>query len=439
MLFALLAALSPEASAFCGTYVGQAGANLENRASQIAVARQGTRTTLTMNNDYEGDATDFAFLVPVPTVLAAEDIRLADASVFSVLDNFSAPRLVSYTCDSDGADADWADTGRAQTTEVSETEYPTDDAVTVEAAYALGAYEIVVLSATESAGLLNWLDSVGYSVPAESAELLQEYIDGGSYFFAAQVSLDRAPEAGEYLSPLRLSYASEVFSLPVRLGTVNSTGEQDLVLYMLTDLEDGAVGISNYPEIAIPDECMFEEDLFASFGDFYEGRLADTVENGRNIYQRSGWMREYSWEMSWCDPCSGDPPNLYELGSLGFTAQEGWFTRLHLRYAPGDVDQDVVLYASGLQESQQQRYIVYDACLEGEYNVCETITVAPEEQCGNADDGDGFDVTCVASDGSAAPDDTTATATLGCGCNGVGGNAWLGGGILALLARRRRP
>ena len=50
-----------------------------------------------MSNDFEGDAKDFAMVVPVPTVLKKEDIRVVDQSIFDKLDAYSGPRLVEYT------------------------------------------------------------------------------------------------------------------------------------------------------------------------------------------------------------------------------------------------------------------------------------------------------------------------------------------------------
>ena len=55
-LFCCIAA--PEASAFCGFYVAKADTKLYNQASQVAIARSGKQTVLTMANDYQGEAKD---------------------------------------------------------------------------------------------------------------------------------------------------------------------------------------------------------------------------------------------------------------------------------------------------------------------------------------------------------------------------------------------
>ena len=48
------------ASAFCGFYVAGGGAELFNNATQVVLMREGTRTVLSMQNNYQGPPSDFA-------------------------------------------------------------------------------------------------------------------------------------------------------------------------------------------------------------------------------------------------------------------------------------------------------------------------------------------------------------------------------------------
>ena len=91
-----LFAAAPAAWAFCGFYVSKADATLYNQASQVVIARDGDRTILTMANDYQGEVKDFAIVVPVPTVLEKEQVRIGEQKIIERLDEFSAPRLVEY-------------------------------------------------------------------------------------------------------------------------------------------------------------------------------------------------------------------------------------------------------------------------------------------------------------------------------------------------------
>jgi hypothetical protein len=83
-LFAALALLlfiafaSTPASAFCGFYVGKADAKLFNEASQVILVRDGRLTVISMRNDFQGDLSEFALVVPVPAVLQRSQIHIGD-------------------------------------------------------------------------------------------------------------------------------------------------------------------------------------------------------------------------------------------------------------------------------------------------------------------------------------------------------------------------
>ena len=92
---AVLAAPSA-AHAFCGFYVSGADARLFNNATQVVMMRAGTRTVLSMQNNYQGPPADFAMVVPVPVVLQKENVKTLPREIFDRVDQLSAPRLVEY-------------------------------------------------------------------------------------------------------------------------------------------------------------------------------------------------------------------------------------------------------------------------------------------------------------------------------------------------------
>ena len=87
---------APGALAFCGFYVTKADTTLFNRASKVVLARDGDRTVVTMANDFQGDPTEFAVVIPVPTLLTRGQIHVGDQAVIDHLDAYTAPRLVEY-------------------------------------------------------------------------------------------------------------------------------------------------------------------------------------------------------------------------------------------------------------------------------------------------------------------------------------------------------
>ena len=358
------------AAAFCGTYVGSPGVELTNQTSQVIIARQGDKTTLTLANDYQGDATDFAMLIPVPVVLGEDDIRTVGPELFQRFNDYSAPRIVTYECSDFYYDDDMLNSGGGDDgggwAEEGDSEPPP---VVVEGEYAIGIYDIVILSATESGALIDWLTDNGYGANEQAEEMLTEYIEDGQLFFAAKVNLEDASEEGTTLEPIQFTYESEAFGLPVRLGTLNSPGEQDVVMFILTDDSDGQVMISNYSEITIEDECMVDVEAEGGASNYYGSQFSGAwADEGTG----EGWITEYAWATSSCDPCPTDPPTNEELEQAGYegNSYDSYFTRLRVRYTAEAATQDIMLYTSGIRSTEQIRFIDYNVEMEDRFEVC---------------------------------------------------------------------
>jgi hypothetical protein len=99
-LAAMLAQVSAgPAAAFCGFYVAKADSKLFNKSSKVVLTRDGNQTAITMASDYEGEAREFALVIPVPTFIERKQIGVVDSKTIDHLDAYSAPRLVEYSDD----------------------------------------------------------------------------------------------------------------------------------------------------------------------------------------------------------------------------------------------------------------------------------------------------------------------------------------------------
>src|SRR5262249_7965657 len=117
--------------------------------------------------------------------------------------------------------------------------------VTIEAQYTVGEYDILILSAKESLGLETWLRDNGYRLPPGASPVLGSYLKQGMKFFVARVNLAEQAKLGyTYLRPLQIAFESPKFMLPIRLGTVNADGPQELFVFALT--RKGRVETTNY-------------------------------------------------------------------------------------------------------------------------------------------------------------------------------------------------
>ncbi|MCE2718322.1 MAG: DUF2330 domain-containing protein [Dolichospermum sp.] len=379
LVSALLAVLcfAPTAWAFCGFYVAKADTKLYNQASQVILARDGNRTVLTMANDFQGDVKDFAIVVPVPTVLQKEQVHVAEPKIIERLDAFSAPRLVEYF-DSDPCAPvykmnDMRPMQSAAPPDIS-TQEDSSLGVTVEAKFNVGEYDIVILSAKESGGLETWLNRNGYKIPQGAKELLKPYIRSGMKFFVAKVNLDKFAESGyQFLRPLQISYESRKFMLPIRLGMVNATKEQDLIIYILSP--KGQAEITNYRTVKVPSDVNIPVFVKNQFGDFYKSMF----QNSYTKEDKKVGFLEYAWDMSTCDPCAAEPLNNEELKQAGvfwlndnsdsnspiapgfrsrFPSSSVFITRLHVRYTRNKFPEDLIFQETAQRDSFQGRYIL---------------------------------------------------------------------------------
>ena len=391
---------SHTAHAFCGFYVGRADASLFNEASQAIMVRDGTHTVISMQNDYKGEAKEFALVVPVPQVLQRGQINVGERKLFEHIDAYSGPRLVEYfdpdPCTRPARDM-MLQSAPLPASASAKMEARRERAlgVTVEAQYTVGEYDIVILSAKESDGLETWLTQNGYRIPRGASKALAPYIRQNMKFFVARVNLaERAKTGLTWLRPLQFAFDSEKFMLPIRLGMVNAQGPQDLVIYLLT--KNGRVETTNYRTIKLPANMDVPVYLKNEFPAFYKS-LFDSQTKRENL---RAVFTEYVWDMGWCDPCAADPLSPDELRQAGVFwldssavapgsptiapaptgimprrlpmpggAQPVILTRLHVRYAPDTFPEDLMFQETKDRENFQARYVLRHAW-KGDPNAC---------------------------------------------------------------------
>ncbi|MBK7682152.1 MAG: DUF2330 domain-containing protein [Bacteroidetes bacterium] len=189
LISALVLMTTLQADAFCGFYVARADAKLFNKTSQVILVRNGERSTITMSSDFQGNVKDFAMVIPVPTVLQREDIRVVNRSIFDQFDAYSGPRLVEYhdqaPCNRylyEDALMSKTTTAKNAAAEMSTREEADEYKVAVIARYTVDEYDIEILSAKESDGLERWLNDHGYKIPDGAKEVLEPYIKSNMKF-----------------------------------------------------------------------------------------------------------------------------------------------------------------------------------------------------------------------------------------------------------------
>ena len=362
---------------FCGFYAARAGSTLYNQSSKVVIVQDNQYQSVTMASDFKGDAKDFAMVVPVPNILKRHQISVVNNNIITHLDNYTAPRLVEYFDSSPCYRVLASPVMRAPVRRMAAKPASGSRSlgVKIEAKYAVGVYDILILSAKESNGLVTWLKQNKYQLPKGAEPVINSYLAMGMKFFVAKVNMQRQAKTGfSYLKPIRITYYSSKFMLPIRLGMLNSNGPQELFVYHLN--RKGRVVTTNYPNVKLSTNKEIPVYVKKDFGTFYKAMFENLVKrNGRRAV-----FLEYAWDMNWCDPCAADPLSKNELKQLGVfwvvppqktandrrptpvfrggNARNVFVTRLHLTYDKQHFPRDLAFKATNNRENFQGRFIV---------------------------------------------------------------------------------
>lgn len=384
--FAGLLAFQSTAWAFCGFYVATADEPLVNKASRVVLVRNGEHTVVTMASDVHGDPKQFALVIPVPTVIRREQVRIVNPEIVEHLEAYSKPRLVQYfdrdPCAPVMALALPPPPPPAPYIPPPEVSVRPPAGVRIEAAFNVEEYDILVLSADDSDGLIAWLNRNGYKMPAGAGPVVGSYLKQHMHFFVAKVNLERIQNSPTgFLRPIRVEYDTPKFMLPIRLGTVNAQGAQDMIVLALTTT--GRVDVTNYRTVRMPVENV-PEYISGRFGAFYDAMFARQLKSAGG----SAVFLEYAWPMAantgLCDPCSSIPMTQQELDELGaawpqevqayhqggFGGPSGFITRLHVRYDRAHFPEDLQFQETPDTERYQARTIIQVAVKRHDTSSC---------------------------------------------------------------------
>ena len=297
------------ALAFCGFYVAKADAKLFNRASQVAIVRDGDRTVLTMANDFQGDPKEFAIVVPVPTVLSkrADPRRRPGAPrpprrlLLAAAGRVLRPRPLPALETDRAVDVSAAPQKSAAELQVGHGQeprrhdrgplhrrrvrHPDPLGARVERPRDVAPAERLSDSRMAPSSVLAQLH------PPEHALLRREGEPGGA----------GAPRLSATCAPSRSPTSRRSSCCPCAWARSTRDGPQELFVYMLT--RKGRVETTNYRTVRLPSDLEVPVYVKDEFPAFYKALFTEQVRRER---MHSVFL-EYAWDMNWCDPCASAP------------------------------------------------------------------------------------------------------------------------------------
>jgi len=253
---------------------------------------------LILSVSFEGDAEDFAWVIPVPD---KPEIAVTDAELFWELSDFTRTEIPSpgFGCAFGGLT-------------------PGDqDGVDVIEEQVVGPYATAILSATNATALADWLNANGYIFPEDGEEIISEYIEKEWYFVATKINAVEE-DTGDALTegaiePIVLSFASEEIVYPLRITSLSATSPE-VLLYVFAD------------HVMVPEQYP----LYIGYGRWYEN----------------------SFSLEFADKVSVEDLSDYEilpvLVSLCLSGDEFYLTKLRGTVTADQmVDIELVRYAEG--------------------------------------------------------------------------------------------
>jgi MYXO-CTERM domain-containing protein len=185
---------------------------IDQTGEQIVFSVEPGKVTATIQIAYQGEAQDFAWVVPVP---GQPDIRVGAQGFFGVVEQATAPQWYLQ----------WQNTGGQCGFFSPEEDFAAgppnagggDDEVVVLAEEQVGPFETVTLAAKDATKLIEWLDGHGFFQPDGSVEIMDHYIDQGLNFVAMKLGQD---EGTGDIQPIVLEMDSDEPCVPLVLTRI---------------------------------------------------------------------------------------------------------------------------------------------------------------------------------------------------------------------------
>ena len=207
----------------------------------LAVHPGGNKVTYVVRNLYDGQASEFAWVLPVPNT--PTDVVAQDSSaLFDGLDAATRPNfMISPTYTGGGVGCACGCPASGMQAGAS------SEIVQVEASGQAGIYRWAALTSTGSDALLGWLNANGYSVPAAAGPVLDGYIGQGMHFLAVRVRENTAPTAGgqSEIPPIQFTVATTQRFYPMTISQVSAAAETEVILYVLAAHRSEAANLAN--------------------------------------------------------------------------------------------------------------------------------------------------------------------------------------------------
>jgi len=302
----------------------------------VPVAQQAERIIFTMNADdtitayvqinYTGDAPDFSWVVPVPTV---PEIDVAEIDLFDELDRLTQPIIMAPPI----PDCVFRNQNLMFESDMVMSAPMSDMAGSVQvlASGTAGPYAYDVVDSPDPQALVIWLRENNYQVTEEMIPLIEVYNAEGMPFLAMKLQ----PDAGvQEIQPIVMTYESDLPMIPIRLTAVAGTHNKNILTWIFADEQEIP---QNYQPITIRDN-QIRGERFNATGNNYMQLLDDAIDEDNGLAMTT----EYAQPTSELATFQITDPTLQML-----TQDYAYVTRFLGRMSPEEMTLDPVFEFDG--------------------------------------------------------------------------------------------
>jgi len=218
--------ISTKASA-CGGFFCQL-TPINQAAEQIVFRQQGTEITAMVQIQFEGEAEDFSWVVPVPST---PTYKVGSNQVFTDLDRVTRPQFRLQQNGSQCA----SDDVFAFPTAIADADGSVAESaggVIVEDVQDVGGYTVTLISGDDAQSVSDWLIENDYDLTSRGEELLAPYVEDGMKFVAVKLQQNRGLGS---IQPLIMTYQSDKPVVPIRLTAVAAIEDMGVQVWLLGD------------------------------------------------------------------------------------------------------------------------------------------------------------------------------------------------------------
>lgn len=246
MLTLTLALLVPDAAA-CGGFFCNNIDPVKQKGETVVfeVDKNANQTTMHVQVEFQGPASEFAWVIPVR---GEPQLALSNEALFTQLEPRTRPQFdLQYDYGDGTCGWYWGFEDFALDADAGVPAPPAG--VDVLAEQQVGPYDTVVLAATDSTVLVDWLQASGYAVPTSMGSVLAPYLADGHNFVALRLSSGNT--TGD-LEPLAMTYAGQVPAIPLQITSVAANDDMPITAYVLAE------------ERAVPDNYLHVQINYAA-------------------------------------------------------------------------------------------------------------------------------------------------------------------------------